>query len=95
MDSLIGIFKSVANAKRVRMLELLRARGEMRIDDIATALKMPYQTVARNLSVLAQNGLVSARTHYGAAYYCLAKDARQKPIGRILTTIAEYYTDRR
>ncbi len=95
MDNLIRIFKSVANAKRVRMLKLLDGKGERTISDLADELRLPYQTVARNLSTLAHTGLVKVRTHYGSAYYSINRDERQKHAWRILATIADYYKERK
>jgi len=95
MDNLIRIFKSVANGKRVRMLNLLDRKSERTISDLADELRLPYQTVARNLSILSNAGLVKVRTHYGVAHYSINRDERQKYAWRILATIADYYKERK
>jgi len=71
MDVLVRLFKSVANEKRVLLLETLLEKGEMRLDDLAFYVKLPYKTVSRNLKILEKSMLVKHRTRKGKVYYSI------------------------
>ena len=71
MDVLVRLFKSVANAKRIFLLETLLEKGEMRLDDLVFYVKLPYKTVSRNLQILEKSMLVKRRTKKGNVYYSI------------------------
>ena len=71
MDVLVRLFKSVANEKRILLLETLLEKGEMRLDDLVFYVKFPYKTVSRNLKILEKSMLVKHRTKKGKVYYSI------------------------
>ena len=56
----IKVFKAVADATRLRILNLLTA-GELCICEIMLALKKPQSSISHNLSILEDAGLVKER----------------------------------
>ena len=71
MDVLVRLFKSVANEKRILLLESLLEKGETRLDDLVSYVKLPYKTVSRNLKILEKSMLVKHRTRKGKVYYSI------------------------
>ena len=71
MDVLVRLFKSVANEKRILLLETLLERGETRLEDLAAAVNFPYKTVSRNLKILEKSMLVRHRTRNAKVYYSI------------------------
>jgi DNA-binding transcriptional ArsR family regulator len=56
----IKVFKSVADATRLKILKLL-TRGELCIGEIMLALKRPQSSISHNLSILEDAGLIKER----------------------------------
>ena len=71
MDFLLKLFKSLANEKRLKIIEVLIEHKEMTLESIARKLNLPYKTVARNLKILENAGLVTSQILQGIAYYSL------------------------
>lgn len=89
---LAELFKLLADATRVRLLQLLLKHGEMRVSEISDALEMTPQAVSNQLQKLAYNNVVAARRAGVNIHYrvvdpcvrellqqgmCLLEDARQ------------------
>ena len=60
--SLEKLLKASANKKRIRLLSYLLKNGESEIGRIAYAVKLPYDTAFRNLSILRTAGFLVSRT---------------------------------
>jgi len=71
MDVLVRLFKSVANEKRILLLETLLDKGETRLDNLVSSVNLPYKTVSRNLKILEKAMLVQHRTRNGKVYYSI------------------------
>ncbi len=81
MDYLVRIFKSVANERRVRILERLERSKEQTVEEIAEHLHIPYKTVCRNLTILEKTKMVKRRMRNGRALYSI-EDSPQLIFGR-------------
>lgn len=90
-----SIFKTLANATRLRILHALVRAGELCVGDIAKALDMKAQAVSNQLQRLSDRGIVAARRdglqiHYRIVDpcvislldkgWCLTEDARLRAI---------------
>ena len=71
MDYLVRIFKSVANERRVRILEYLLKAKERTMEEIAENVCLPYKTIARNIKILEKAMMVKRRMRNGRALYSL------------------------
>jgi len=58
----IDILKGLASPIRVRILKLLRAHGSLNVNEISRLLDLPQSTVATNVQVLEESGLISSET---------------------------------
>lgn len=83
--------------RRDRLLALLRARGALRVRDVATELGVSQPTVRRDLTLLADRGLIT-RAHGGAIAISArrAAEARQIPtstwvIGMVAPSLDYYF----
>ena len=56
---------SLASELRIQILHCIRSAGEMNVGDVATALDLPQSTVATNIKILEQAGLIEARVAKG------------------------------
>ncbi len=65
------LFRAMADAPRLRLLDLLKAR-ELCVTEIAAALNDKLSTVSQRLRVLRQEGLVARRRDGNHLYYSLA-----------------------
>ncbi len=65
------LFRAMADAPRLRLLDLLKAR-ELCVTEIAAALNDKLSTVSQRLRVLRQEGLVIRRRDGNHLYYALA-----------------------
>jgi predicted transcriptional regulator len=61
-DDGLAALKGLASPVRIRMLELIHERGPLNINEISKALKLPQSTVATNVQVLEEAGLVLTQT---------------------------------
>jgi DNA-binding transcriptional ArsR family regulator len=71
MEFLVRLFKSLGNENRLRIVEFLLQNEEIALETLASELKLPYKTVARNLKILERAGLVTSRIWQGLALYSL------------------------
>ena len=58
----IAVLKGLSSPIRVRILRLLHANGPMNVNEIARALKLPQSTIATNIQVLDDSGLIRTET---------------------------------
>lgn len=57
-----GILKGLASPVRISILKALHAGGELNVNEISAALDLPQSTVATNVQMLEEAGLVKSRT---------------------------------
>ena len=76
MDYLVRIFKSVANERRVRILERLLRAKEQTLEEIVDHINIPYKTASRNLKILEKAMLVKRQMRNGRALYSLEDSPR-------------------
>lgn len=55
-----GVVRGLASPVRLQILRTLRQRGPMNVNGIAQALRLPQSTVATNIQVLEEAGLIHA-----------------------------------
>lgn len=56
------VMHALSSPVRVRILRLLRGRGELNVNEICAALELPQSTVATNVNILDHAGLIDKRT---------------------------------
>ncbi|MGE3297400.1 MAG: ArsR/SmtB family transcription factor [Porticoccaceae bacterium] len=66
------LFKALSEPARLRIVHLLRQRGELCVCDLVDALELPQSAVSRHLAYLRHHGLVAARRQGTWMYYQLA-----------------------
>lgn len=67
-----ALFKALSEPARLRIVHLLRQRGELCVCDLVEALQLPQSAVSRHLACLRHQGLVTARRSGTWMYYQLA-----------------------
>lgn len=67
------VFRAFSDRTRLRIMNLLRGRGEICVCDLMTTLDLPQAKVSRHLSYLRRAGLVETRRDGQWVYYHLAK----------------------
>ncbi len=70
----IKVFKAVADATRLKILQLL-IKGELCICEIMLALKKPQSSISHNLSILEDAGLIKERKDGKWCHYRLSDGA--------------------
>lgn len=55
------LVKGFANHRRLQILELLKQKPELTVDDVATSLNVHFKTVSEHIRRLAISGLVLKR----------------------------------
>jgi predicted transcriptional regulator len=61
-DDGIDVLKGLASTIRVRILKLLHAEGRLNVNEISRALALPQSTVATNVQMLEEAGLILTET---------------------------------
>ncbi len=84
LDRLEGLFKTLADRTRLRILALLAA-GEVCVCNIHESLGLPQPTVSRHLAYLRRSGLVDTRRDGIWMYFPLAPPA-ERLAGAIVDT---------
>jgi len=74
LQRVLRLFKSLANASRLRVLGIL-ATGERSVDELAALLDLRPPTVSHHLALLRELGLVSMRAEGNVHFYRLDEDA--------------------
>ena len=72
-DELLGFFKALSDANRLRIIGLL-AQNSYSVEQLAALLDLGASTVSHHLSILADAGLVSARAQSYYNVYSLDKE---------------------
>jgi len=83
-DELLGFFKALADANRLKIVALL-AGGEQSVERLAAALGLSSPTVSHHLSRLSAIGLVSARAEGYYSIYRLEDGALPAMARRLLS----------
>lgn len=74
MKNIARIFKGLSDETRLRILALLLTEGELRVTDIAAALRLPQSTVSRHLAFLKNAGWLEDRRSGVSALYSVKED---------------------
>lgn len=89
-----GVFQSLADPTRLRLIHLLERRGEICVCELTDALGVPQYNVSRHLRILEHAGWLEARKVGKWVYYRLARDLR--PYQRnLLRAVEELRRERR
>lgn len=65
VDKDLEIIRSLASELRIRILHCIRAAGQINVNEVCAALGLPQSTVAANIKILEQAGLVETRAAKG------------------------------
>ena len=65
-------FAALADPMRIRLLDVLRERGEASVGELADAIDAGQPNVSKHLGVLAQQGVVARRKEGTRAIYSIA-----------------------
>lgn len=77
--------RGFSNHRRIEMLQLLKAKPELSLEQITEALKINYKTAAEHVRRLALTGLVLKRNEGNAVRHKLT--ARAESILKFLRTL--------
>lgn len=70
-ETLVGIAKALADPTRYRMLQQIRANGEMTCTDVHECFKLAQPTISHHLNTLRKAGLIKVRKE-GVFHYLSA-----------------------
>ena|SRR6266536_2184404 len=73
-DLVAKYFRALGDPTRLRLLELLRERGEVAAGELAERLGQPQPKVSNHLACLRWCGFVDSRRQHRAVYYRLADE---------------------
>jgi hypothetical protein len=82
---LVAIFKSLADASRLKIIGLL-AQQPYTVEQLAAMLDLKASTISHHLSRLSEAGLVSARAEGYYSVYQLEKEALDRSMQRIFSS---------
>jgi ArsR family transcriptional regulator len=68
-------FLALSDATRLRLVDLLRTRGEASVGELAEALGASQQNVSKHLATLLSEGFVSRRKQGTSSIYAIADPA--------------------
>lgn len=60
-ETLVGIARALADPTRYRMLQEIRARGEMTCTDVHKCFRLAQPTISHHLNTLREAGLIKVR----------------------------------
>lgn len=66
------LFKAMANPIRIRILEVLRAEGELSVGEIQTRLGLEPSNVSQHLTILRKQGLIASTRIGTSLRYAIA-----------------------
>ena len=89
------LFKGLAHAVRVRVLELLSERGELSVGDLLAALQLEASHLSQHLRVLRGYGLVASQRRASAVYYRLAHESVGDLLAAARVLLADVVEERR
>ena len=67
--------KTLANRRRLAILNTIRKRGEANVTDIARAIKLSFTSTSKHLTMLERAGFVEKEQRSLNVYYRVAPDA--------------------
>jgi DNA-binding transcriptional ArsR family regulator len=73
-DQQADLCKVFSNAKRLKLLELLKEGEEYTVSELQAASDIPQSTVSRHLKLMRDRGVVRKRNDGVHNYYALADD---------------------
>jgi ArsR family transcriptional regulator len=82
MRDVAEFFQALADATRLRLLNLLRLTGEICVCELVDALRLPQYNISRHLQILRQAGLVEDHKRGKWVYYAISKNL--EPYQRLL-----------
>jgi ArsR family transcriptional regulator len=88
------MFRAFSDRTRLRILHLLKDRGEICVGDLVAVLRAPQTTVSRHLAYLRRSGLVQVRKDGLWKHYSLAP-ARTPFHRRLLACLADCFGELR
>jgi len=94
MDYLLQIFRALGYERRLKIIELLLEKGELSIEEIASAIKIPLATCCRNLKVLERAYLVNSRRKSGQVFYQLNRP-NEHPYNRLIIELIKLRRERK
>lgn len=68
----LQLFKNLADETRLGIVLLLKARGELCVCDLCTALAQSQPKISRHLAMLRESGLLLDRKQGKWVHYCLS-----------------------
>jgi len=93
LNELTRLFKALSDAKRMRIVNLLRS-GSLCVGDLQVALGLPQPTVSRHLAILRGAELVRAKRQGSRIRYALARAPfLNYPLDRFLSEIAPFFPE--
>lgn len=69
MEEIIKLFKGIADKGRLRTLALIVNNGELNVQQVASALQIPFSTASRHLRTLEICGWLKSRRESRWIYY--------------------------
>lgn len=91
MEFLVRLFRALANRRRIAILRLLCAFGEMRVSAIARATAVRLPIVSGHLAMLVAVGLLWRRRSGRFVYYSLAGSASHPVTGTVLELLTRAF----
>lgn len=85
-----AMFRAFSDRTRLRILHLLKDRGEICVGDLVAVLRAPQTTVSRHLAYLRRAGLVQVRQDGLWKHYSLAP-TRTRFHRRLLACLADCF----
>lgn len=72
-DFKAGLFRSLANPVRIRILEALRAAGSLTVGELQVRVGIEAANASQHLSLMRAQGIVSARREGTSAWYSVSE----------------------
>lgn len=70
-ESLIRLFKALANEERIEIIKLLKKNGEMYAQDVEKCFYLEQSTTSHHLNMLKRAGITKARKQGRRVYYSI------------------------
>ena len=72
-DFKAGLFRTLANPVRIRILEVLRAAGSLTVGEIQARIGIEAANASQHLSIMRAQGIVAARREGTSAWYSVTE----------------------
>jgi DNA-binding transcriptional ArsR family regulator len=86
MKELERILKSVANRRRLAILQFLKRNKEASVGDIAAAIKLSFRSTSRHLAILSSADILEKEQRSIAVYYSLT-DKKNSTLDHIISVL--------